>query len=85
MGITHLWPTLRSIDACDEWRGASETVDMVAQIDGKAIAVDITIWMCEAMTQPALKEVFDSDTACVLKVCFDRVSPSLQYAMGRRV
>ena len=57
----------------DEYTGQSQTLEILNKVDGKAIAIDVTIWMVEAMTQPNLREVFHSDLARVLKVCFDRV------------
>lgn len=73
MGVTALWDVLHSIGAVKECSGVAGIPEILKHVDGHAIAVDTTIWMVEAMTQPNLKEVFHSDKARVLKVCFDRV------------
>lgn len=73
MGVKVLWQALQEAGLVQVLNGPADMPTILHQVEGHAVAVDITIWMCEAMTQPALKEVFTSNRARVLKVCFDRV------------
>jgi len=47
---------------------------VVAEVENKVVAVDLSVWLVQAQTQPALVENFSSPQAAVLKVVFDRVS-----------
>lgn len=44
------------------------------EIENKAVAVDLAVWLVQAQTQPALYENYASPQAACLKVVFDRVS-----------
>jgi len=74
MGITHLWAYLRQAGLVVELAGKESEKEIAQTVDGLTVAVDISIWMVQAALQPSLAEVFDSPTARVIKVCFDRVS-----------
>lgn len=46
----------------------------------QAVAVDLSTWLMQAQTQPALMANFDSPYACAVKVVFDRVRPPAHTA-----
>jgi hypothetical protein len=73
MGITKLWADLRQAGLVVELNGKECEKEIAHTVDGLTIAVDVSIWMFQASMQPNLAEVFESPTARVLKVCFDRV------------
>ena len=85
MGVSELWSLLRSEGMVREWN--SETDGQRAQkvvaekLEGKVVAVDISSWTCQAFLQGALREVFDSEEQCVVKVAFDRVNHLDHVAM----
>ena len=44
------------------------------EVEGKVIAVDLSFWVVQASTQPALQELFrNSPSEACLKVVFERV------------
>jgi hypothetical protein len=47
---------------------------MSLQVENKVVAVDLSAWLMQAQSQPALLEHYDSPYARVAKVVFDRVS-----------
>ncbi len=56
---------------------------VAAKLEGKVVAVDVSLWTCQALMQGALVEVFPDEEARVVKVAFDRVShPNLFGASG---
>jgi hypothetical protein len=60
-----------------EW--STETVgenaqrEVASQLEGRVVAVDISLWVCQATQHTVLMEVFDNEDASAVKVCFDRV------------
>lgn len=46
---------------------------IVEAVENKVVAVDLSAWLMQAQTQPALLEQFDSDYARACKVVFERV------------
>lgn len=44
------------------------------QVENKVVAVDLSAWLMQAQSQPALLEHYDSPYARAAKVVFDRVS-----------
>jgi hypothetical protein len=78
MGVSDLWHFLRASGAMREWSAESEGPAAVqkacaAQVEGLVVAVDLSLWACQALSQPDLGEAFKRDEARVLKVVFDRV------------
>jgi hypothetical protein len=47
---------------------------MSLQVENKVVAVDLSAWLMQAQSQPALLEHYDSPYARAAKVVFDRVS-----------
>lgn len=47
---------------------------MLLQVENKVVAVDLSAWLMQAQSQPALLEHYDSPYARAAKVVFDRVS-----------
>lgn len=81
MGVTDLWQFLRSTGAVREWNADTEGAAAVqkacaAQVEGMVVAVDVSQWVCHALMQPNLVDVYERLEARVLKVAFDRVRPA---------
>lgn len=78
MGVSELWSLLRSEAMVREWNcetnGQKAQKVLAEKLEGKVVAVDISLWTCQAFTQGVLKEVLESDEQRVVKVAFDRVS-----------
>lgn len=77
MGVSGLWQVL-------EEQGAVTTLGInqpgghaaVARlVDGQAVAVDLSQWLYQATSQPALAGLYEVPEARCLKVVFDRVRP----------
>lgn len=83
MGVSDLWNLLRSEGMVREYN--CETDGQLAQkkvaekLEGKIVAVDVSLWTCQALTQAALQEVYPTEEARVVKVAFDRVQTSIPY------
>lgn len=73
MGVTALWQTLKKVGAVKQLSGRDEHAEIVAECDGKVVAVDSSTWLFQAMTQQALTDVFFTNEAVVCKVFFERV------------
>jgi hypothetical protein len=75
MGVKHLWRTLEKGGAVELLDGgdAAQHCEILDELEGAAVAVDLSAWLVQAQTQPALAQNYDSDFACALKVVFDRV------------
>ena len=84
MGVSDLWTLLRSEGMVRE--SNCETDGQLAQkvvaekLEGKVVAVDVSLWTCQALTQGAIMDVFPSEEARVVKVAFDRVNTSNPYS-----
>jgi hypothetical protein len=53
------------------------------QVENKVVAVDLSAWLMQAQSQPALLEHYDSPYARAAKVVFDRVSKHCCAAMAQ--
>lgn len=75
MGVTHLWRSLEKGGAVSRLDGAQpdQHEQLAAEVEGKVVAVDLSAWIMQAQTQPALLENYASPHARALKVVFDRV------------
>jgi hypothetical protein len=76
MGVANLWKALEKGGAVTRLDGAQpgDHALILQELENTAVAVDLSAWLVQAITQPALVGVLDSPHACVLKVVFDRVS-----------
>ncbi|CAL8471936.1 g11478 [Coccomyxa elongata] len=83
MGVSELWSLLRSEGMIREWNcetdGQKVQKVVAEKLEGKVVAVDISLWTCQAFTQGVLKEVFESDEQRVVKVAFDRIINYLRF------
>ncbi|KAK9905956.1 hypothetical protein WJX75_009484 [Coccomyxa subellipsoidea] len=83
MGVSDLWNLLRSEGMVREYN--CETDGQLAQkkvaekLEGKIVAVDVSLWTCQALTQAALQEVYPTEEARVVKVAFDRIINHLRF------
>ena len=66
--------------------GPGRPEDIRESVDGKALAVDLSLWILQACTQPALDEVFnedlgfdDPDASKTAKIVFDRALNYLRH------
>lgn len=75
MGVQNLWKALAKGDAVQQLDGSrpGEHAAIVQAVEHKVVAVDLSAWLMQAQTQPALQQHYDSPFACALKVVFDRV------------
>ncbi|KIZ05294.1 putative Flap endonuclease GEN [Monoraphidium neglectum] len=81
MGVKHLWRTLEKGGAVELLDGgdAAQHCEILDELEGAAVAVDLSAWLVQAQTQPALAQNYDSDFACALKVVFDRTIHWLRH------
>ena len=77
MTITGFWGVVESAGGA----GAAQTLSaanaqlgpLCAALDGTVIAIDLSIWAVQAVTQPALREAGYSDEGAVRKVVYERL------------
>lgn len=74
MGVQNLWKVLEKGDAVVKLKGSDQFQQITEAVENKVIAVDLSAWLMQAQTQPALLANFDSPYARAAKVVFDRVS-----------
>ncbi|KAK9866620.1 hypothetical protein WJX84_011606 [Apatococcus fuscideae] len=80
MGFKEIWNLLRSEGWLTELAGVDDHLQIAKEVEGKVIAVDLSFWVVQASTQPALQEVFrNSPSEACLKVVFERVNNLLRY------
>lgn len=74
--MSHLWVSLSKGCAVQSLNGSvpEEQARILAEVENKVVAVDLSAWIMQAQTQPALLEHYNSPFARALKVVFDRVS-----------
>lgn len=74
MGVKQLWSLLQGERILEKTQGANPEahLDIVHEVDGKVIAVDLAMWMMQADQQQALLPHFSKEERCV-KVAFERV------------
>lgn len=82
MGVQNLWKALEKGGAVEKLEGsqAGQHERIVDAVEGKVVAVDLSAWLMQAQSAPALLEHFDSPYARAVKVVFDRVSEAAQHA-----
>lgn len=75
MGVTNLWRSLEHGGAVWRLDGSTPAQHeaLTAELEGKVLAVDLSVWIMQAQTQPALLENYHSPHARALKIVFDRV------------
>lgn len=74
---------LEKADAVTNIEGSQ--ADVAAEVEGKVIAVDLSVWLVQATTQTALYEAYGSPHAACLKIVFDRVSHSMTLCGPQRL
>jgi len=81
MGVQNLWKTLSKGGAVEVLEGqqSGHHARIVEAVANKVVAVDLSAWLMQAQTQPALREHYDSDYARAVKVVFDRVSTRTDF------
>ncbi|KAK9818436.1 hypothetical protein WJX72_012549 [[Myrmecia] bisecta] len=80
MGVSHLWQLLREEGLVATWKGNEGQHTAIApEIDGQAVAVDLSLWLMQASSQPDLIANFPNPEERCLKVAFERASNWLRY------
>eukprot|EP00878_Enallax_costatus_P013056 GHUV01013642.1.p1 GENE.GHUV01013642.1~~GHUV01013642.1.p1 ORF type:complete len:422 (+),score=113.94 GHUV01013642.1:479-1744(+) len=72
MGVQNLWRVLDKGNAVVKLKGETNFKQIVAAVENKVVAVDLSAWLMQAQTQPALLANYDSAYARAAKVVFDR-------------
>jgi hypothetical protein len=75
MGVKSLWQALIGADLIEQWNGQTPTAmpALAAELDGKVLAVDLSMWVMQAGEQAALTPYCTQEEAAA-KVAFERVS-----------
>lgn len=73
MGVQNLWKVLENGNAVTKLRGDTQFNQIAAAVENKVVAVDLSAWLMQAQTQPAMLAHYDSDYARAVKIVFDRV------------
>ena len=76
MTISGFWSVVQDAGGA----GAAQTLSaahgeldaLCAALDGAVVAIDLSVWAVQAVTQPALREAGFSDDGAVRKVVFER-------------
>ncbi|KAF6255043.1 PIN domain-like protein [Scenedesmus sp. NREL 46B-D3] len=79
MGVNNLWKALGSAVQTLEGHNAGQHAEIVDAVENKVVAVDLSAWLMQAQSQPALLEHYDSPYARAAKVVFDRTIHWLRY------
>ncbi|KAG2492199.1 hypothetical protein HYH03_009446 [Edaphochlamys debaryana] len=78
MGVTQLWQALNEYDCvCTSLHGSS--AEVVDQLCGKALAIDLSVWLFQCSQQSELKEAIYDEHARVLMIMLYRVLNLLRY------
>ena len=75
MGVSELWSLLKSVgnvQSISASEGAHTTI--VQELQGRAVAVDLSGWVVQATCQPDLAQAFNDPDSQALSVSFNRVS-----------
>ena len=72
MGVKQLWQLLKNADLVESW-DASNVPALAQELDGKVLAVDLSMWLMQAGEQTALQAHMDT-TEAAAKVAIERVS-----------
>lgn len=75
MGVSELWSLLKSVGNV-QYLSASEGTHgaVVQEVQARAVAVDLSAWVVQAMCQPDLAQAFNDPDSQALSVSFNRVS-----------
>jgi hypothetical protein len=75
MGVKYLWHSLNKANLIQEWNGKDPTdlPIIAAEMEGKVLAIDLSIWSMQAGEQLALIPLCNQVEAAA-KVAFERVS-----------
>lgn len=84
MGVQNLWRILDKGGAVVKIKGDTHFKQITAAVEHKVVAVDLSAWLMQAQTQPALLANYDSDYARAAKVIFDRVSALAAFSTIRQ-
>ena len=75
MGVKRLWEALESNNLIEQFIGVNNNADipvLARSLDGKVLAVDLSMWILQAGQQADLQHLFSQEEAAA-KVAFERV------------
>ncbi len=75
MGVGTLWKQLAKAGAVHSLDGAvpEQHERICAALENRVVAIDLSAWLVQAQTQPALLEHYENAYARATKVVFERV------------
>ncbi|KAK9813940.1 hypothetical protein WJX73_005755 [Symbiochloris irregularis] len=79
MGVKELWALLRSEGLVTQVQGGEDHPQIVREVQGKVVAVDLSQWFFQANFQPELLANFPTQEARCLKLSFERAINFLRY------
>ena len=75
MGVSELWALLKSVGNVQYLSGSEGThTAVVREVQARAVAVDLSAWVVQAICQPDLAQAFNDPDSQALSVSFNRVS-----------
>lgn len=75
MGVSELWSLLKSVGNVQHLSGSEgKHTAIVQEVQARAIAVDLSAWVVQAICQPDLAQAFNDPDNQALSVSFNRVS-----------
>ncbi|KAL3141843.1 hypothetical protein ABBQ32_004509 [Trebouxia sp. C0010 RCD-2024] len=80
MGVSDLWSLLKSVGNV-QYLSASEGTHtaVVQEVQARAVAVDLSAWVVQAICQPELAQAFNDPDSQALSVSFNRAVNHLRY------
>ncbi len=81
MGVSGLWQVLQEADGVCVSRSAAagQLGALCDELEGAVLAVDLSLLVCQAVTQPGLKDAGFDARGAVAKVTFERCSNLLRF------
>ena len=75
MGVSELWSLLKSIGNVQSISASEGShAEIVQNVEARAVAIDLSAWVVQAMCQPDLAQAFGHADDQALTVSFNRVS-----------
>jgi transcription elongation factor Elf1 len=81
MGVANLWQSLGQSGAVEAFSGATPDghAELLGEVQGTAVAVDLSTWIMQALSQPALQEHYATPAARALSVVLWRTTHWLRH------
>lgn len=97
MGVAHLWAELvKYANVCRSWSGSArslaaasdgrdENAEIVAELCGKVLAIDTSIWLFQCSQQSDLRDAIFDEHARVMYIVIFRVGCGVKEVGGYRL